>query len=71
MLLARYEVQEEVRARQMSQRREAERWRFAKAVRGSREPASGGLLCAVTKAMSRIRRAPEADLGAKGVPDYA
>lgn len=53
MLPARYEVQKEVRARQASQRREAEQWRLAKAVRGSQEPAAGGLLYAVTQAMSR------------------
>ena len=64
MLPARYEVQKEVRARQASQRREAEQWRLAKAVRGSQEPAAGGLLCAVTQAMSWTWGAAKAGLDA-------
>jgi len=64
MLPASYEVQKEVRARQASQRREAEQWRLAKAVRSSQEPAAGGLLRAVTEAMSRIWNAAKAGLDA-------
>ena len=60
MLPTWYEVQEEVRARQASQRREAEQWRLAEAVRGSQEPAAGGLLYAVTQAMSRTGGAAKA-----------
>jgi hypothetical protein len=53
MLPATYRIQKEVEARQRFQRREAERWRLAKAGHEAQEPTVGGLLHAVAHAMRR------------------